>query len=336
MRILVYEYITGGGLNAVDLPHSLAREGDLMLQALLRDLTSVPDAEVWVCRDARLPLRPDGDNVRLLPVHEGCDMLALFDTWMSECDAVWPIAPETGALLESLCTRVQAAGKLLLTSSAEAVRICGDKLRTFELLQQHAIPAVASWPLPGDLPEPNRRWVVKARDGAGCADSAIVATAAEYRSVKSALSDPDNFILQAFTPGKPVSLSGLFKHGEVSLLSYNEQQIAVCGRHFELQGCIVNAPCSDWARYRQLIARVARALPALWGYAGVDLLETPDGPLVLEINPRLTTSYAGLRQALRGNIARQVVDLLHAGLPQTVRHGRPVAVAISQERADGG
>jgi predicted ATP-grasp superfamily ATP-dependent carboligase len=336
MKILIYEHITGGGLNGSPLPHSLAQEGDVMLQALLRDLTVLPGIEVWVCRDARLPLPRHGGNMRVLPVQEGNDMLALFDAWMNECDAVWPVAPETGALLETFCARVQAAGKLLLTSPADAVRICGDKLRTFELLKQHAVPSVAAWPLPDDIPGPNRRWVVKARDGAGCADSTIVGTAAEYRSVKAALINPDNFILQAFTPGKPASLSCLFKHGKASLLSYNEQQIAIRGRYFELHGCIVNASCPDWERYRQLIGRVAQALPALWGYVGLDVLETPDGPLILEINPRLTTSYAGLRQALHGNIAQQVLDLLHAGLPQTVRHGQPVTVAIPQEHVDGG
>jgi predicted ATP-grasp superfamily ATP-dependent carboligase len=335
MRILVYEYITGGGLNGRPLPSSLAQEGDLMLQALLRDLAALPAIEVWVCRDARLPLPRCGETVRVLPVREGEAMDALFDRWMHECDAVWPVAPETGALLEDVCARVHAAGKLLLTSPVEAVRICGDKLRTFERLQQYAIPAVPAMPLPGNLPRPDRRWVVKAKDGADCADTTIIDDAADYRSVKAVLHDADNFILQPFTPGKPASLSCLFKHGEASLLSYNEQQIAVRGRHFELLGCIVNAPCPDWERYRQLAGQVAQALPALWGYAGIDMLETSAGPLVLEINPRLTTSYAGLRQALHANVAQQVVDLLHAGLPPTGRRGQPVTVSIPKDYAHG-
>jgi len=38
MKILVFEYITGGGFNKQDLPDSLAREGRLMLHALLDSL----------------------------------------------------------------------------------------------------------------------------------------------------------------------------------------------------------------------------------------------------------------------------------------------------------
>ena len=35
MKILVFEYITGGGFNKHELPDALANEGRLMLQALL-------------------------------------------------------------------------------------------------------------------------------------------------------------------------------------------------------------------------------------------------------------------------------------------------------------
>lgn len=336
MRIFVYEFITGGGLIGQSLPQSLAQEGDLMLHALLEDLAQLPDIEMSVCRDARLPLPPLGGNIRVLPVSEESGMVECFNAEMRRADAVWPIAPETGALLENLCRRVQAAGKQLLTSPAEAVRIGGDKLRTYELLRQHAIPAVASCRLPGVLPAASSHWVVKARDGAGCADSMIVANNGAYQRVKATLNNPDNFILQPLTSGKPISLSCLFKHGEAALLSYNLQQIAICGAHFELHGCLVNAPCPDWELYRQFAQRVAQALPELWGYAGLDMLETPDGPLVMEINPRLTTSYAGLRQALQSNIAQRILDLPYAGLPPSIQLGRPVQVAIPKEKPHGG
>ncbi|MGR8933444.1 MAG: ATP-grasp domain-containing protein [Gammaproteobacteria bacterium] len=328
MKILLYEFITGGGLNGRNLPFTLAQEGDLMVQALVQDLAQLPAIEVWVCRDARLPLLTSGDNLRVLPVPEGSDIDSFLDEWIQYCDAVWPIAPETGGVLEGLCHRVHAAGKRLPTSPAEAVRLCGDKLRTVERLQQYGIPTVTTYCLSDTLPASNEGWVVKARDGAGCSDSYIVETAHDYQSVKSALKPAANFILQPFIAAKPVSLSCLFKHGRAALLSYNEQQIAIYGRHFELQGCIVNAPCPDWQYYRQFAERVAHTFPALWGYAGLDLLETPDGPLLLEINPRLTTSYAGLSRALQKNIAQYVLNLFHADLPQCIPQGQAVAVTV--------
>lgn len=336
MKLLVYEFITGGGLNSEPLPPSLAQEGDLMLQALLQDLSLLPDIEIFVFRDARLSLPFYGENLHVLPVPEGGNMLELFASWALRCDAVWPIAPETGGILLELCECVQTMGKQLLTSPTTAVRIGGDKLRTFELLQRHGIPAVPTQRLTDRLPARHPRWVVKARDGVGCGDSTIIENDEEYCRVKAALSDPDNFILQPFTLGESASLSCLFKYGEASLLSYNRQQIAVHDACFELLGCIVNAPCSNWERYRQLASRVAEAMPELWGYAGLDLLDTPEGPLLLEINPRLTTSYAGLRQALQRNIAQYVVNLPYAALPPSIQQGQAVTVTIPKENSNGG
>ena len=42
---------------------------------------------------------------------------------------------------------------------------------------------------------------------------------------------------------------------------------------------------------------------------GVDFIETPRGPVVVEVNPRLTASYAGLRESLACNPARRLLDL---------------------------
>ena len=55
-------------------------------------------------------------------------------------------------------------------------------------------------------------------------------------------------------------------------------------------------------------------MPNLWGYAGIDLIEKAEQILVLEINPRLTTSYAGIHEAIGINCARAVLELL-AGNP---------------------
>jgi len=71
--------------------------------------------------------------------------------------------------------------------------------------------------------------------------------------------------------------------------------------------------------YQQIASAVAAAIPGLWGYVGVDLIEGPDGPVVLEINPRLTTSYAGLRDAVGVNPAGLVLDLLKRQIPDIQR-----------------
>ncbi len=41
----------------------------------------------------------------------------------------------------------------------------------------------------------------------------------------------------------------------------------------------------------------------------MDFIETASGPIVIEVNPRLTTSYAGLHRAIGINPAQLVLEL---------------------------
>ena len=52
---------------------------------------------------------------------------------------------------------------------------------------------------------------------------------------------------------------------------------------------------------------IAAAIPGLAGYVGVDFVLTPAGPVVLEVNPRLTSSYCGLSRALGRNVAAEIL-----------------------------
>jgi predicted ATP-grasp superfamily ATP-dependent carboligase len=45
----------------------------------------------------------------------------------------------------------------------------------------------------------------------------------------------------------------------------------------------------------------------LKGYVGVDLVLSKNGPIVIEINPRLTVSYVGLRRVSNLNLARAMI-----------------------------
>jgi tyramine---L-glutamate ligase len=66
--------------------------------------------------------------------------------------------------------------------------------------------------------------------------------------------------------------------------------------------------CRIWPSRAQSLALAAcRSLPGAHGYLGVDLVlgEAASGEedYVIEINPRLTTSYVGLRRLARENLA---------------------------------
>ena len=62
--------------------------------------------------------------------------------------------------------------------------------------------------------------------------------------------------------------------------------------------------------------RTCAALPGLRGYVGVDLVLTDTGPVVIEVNPRLTTAYLGVRAVLDENVAAMALAACEGTLPE--------------------
>jgi hypothetical protein len=81
-------------------------------------------------------------------------------------------------------------------------------------------------------------------------------------------------------------------------------------------------------RARRLALRAVATLGDVCGYVGVDLVlgDDPDGAgdVVIEINPRLTTSYVGLRAATEQNLAVAMLAAIDGRPPALSFAGRAV------------
>lgn len=306
MKVLIFEYITGGGFNKQALPDSLLGEGRLMLAALLENFSRITGVELVVMLDARLAGIIDAPGIATVTISPTQDCNKEFAHLARSCDAIWPIAPEFDGILEGLCQVVGDQNKLLLTSSADAVALTANKYSTYQRLVQHQIASVPTRRLCEARYEPGE-WIVKAIDGAGCADSRLISGRLDFDNISNIRTE--HFIIQPHWQGEKTSLSCLFKNGRGWLICVNLQQFDIIEKCYQLTDIIVNQRQAD-ARYRDLIDRIAGVFPDLWGYAGIDLIETAEQQWVLEINPRLTTSFVGIDRALGINVAEQVLRLL--------------------------
>jgi predicted ATP-grasp superfamily ATP-dependent carboligase len=326
VRIFVYEFVTGGGLAGAPLPHGLAREADLMVRALINDLARIPGVVPLATRDPRLPPLPGCET---LPALAGEDPLDLYSRGLARADAGWPTAPETGGVLERLARRTLDQGKRLLGCRPGAVRLAASKHATAAALRAAGIPAVPTFAAAGDVPALPGPWVVKPDDGAGCDGTVRVA---DWRGARQCLEEaPGRLVAQPWVEGHALSLSLLCADGRGRLLCCNRQHIRVREGRVSLAGIEVNAVADLDRRLGGLARDIAAAIPSLWGYVGVDLVQGEQGTLVLEINPRLTTSYCGLARALGINPAAMVLDLLREQAPLlefAAPCGSPVAIAL--------
>ena len=311
MKILIFEYVNGGGYTNTELPLALAHEGFLMLKAVLNDFIASGDHELVVLLDHRCIELKLPTGITRISVGAQDNVLTVFTREIETCDAVLPIAPETEEILWTLCTAVEKAGKHLLSSSAMAVSKTADKMKTYNVLTHHHIPTVPSHLLdqyPHFYAEEGT--VIKERDGAGCENCFVCNNEDDFERLLVSLHNPHNYVIQPFISGVAMSISALFKEGHGVILCVNHQFITTHeNQRLKLDGCEVNVAV-DKPAFQVIVDQVAHAFPGLWGYVGIDLIKRDEQLFIVEINPRLTSSYVGISDALGINVAGQLLRLL--------------------------
>ena len=226
-------------------------------------------------------------------------------------DRVWVIAPETGGVLAQLQRAVGA--ERWLGCDGAAIALASSKRATLAQAAAHGLTT----PLAFARSPATRRWVVKPDDGAGALATRVHNTYAAARDDVDARRDHGvAAVLEAWVVGEPLSLSLLCGAGRIELLSVNRQQLAVDAvGTLSFAGVQIDALPRTDARVAALRAwaqTLARAVPGLRGYVGVDLVWHPQrGPVLIEINPRVTMAYVGLSAALGHNLAAAVLAAHH-------------------------
>lgn len=336
LKVFVFDYATGATAQHGTPPASLRRQSQMMLHALLGDLGQVPGIALVTLETPAAPGTMDAPRTPWMQAAPGA-FQRRFDACVQAADAVWPLAPEAGGMLERLSRLVLRHQRILLGSQPQALRVAASRLRTARVLARAGIAVVPTYAPGQPRPTTNNAWVVKPDVGADYEDTRIFSTA---DAALAWIADRAGYVLQPFIPGKLGSLSLLCRDGAAQLLGCNEHRIAVRDNQFHLLGTTVNSlPDSDGA-FARLGQNVARALPGLWGHAGIDFVLAEHGITVLAVHARMTPSYAGLHASLGCNPAAMVLDLLASpagnssvGTPRS--SVKPVAVSVDVAAFDG-
>jgi len=361
-RYFVFEFITGGGLLASgEAPAgSLLAEGQAMLAAVARDLACAgrQPITVSVLWDHRLP-PPDWPGVEVCPVASATEAAEQFARLAA--DAAWTvvIAPEFDGQLEHWCQAVNHAGGRWLGGSMDLVRLGADKHATASLLAYWGVPVPTgaavrlgdAWPAVVSLPA-----VLKPRFGAGSIGVQRVATKNVAAAIDAALRASGDDVplengvdrpwrLETFCEGLSTSVSVLAGPAG-SLILPPTQQVLDGESGLQYQGG--RWPLESHLRRRamRLAAQVAESLHrqsiVTLGYYGMDMVlgDATDGSrdVVIELNPRFTTSYVGLRAASNVNlmsvmlhlVASADIDALNAAIGPVLFDGQPLSF-----RSDG-
>ncbi len=301
MRLFVTEFITGGGIANDPLPETLKQEGQLMLQAVLADCSKIQDIELVTTRDARIAI--DIEYVEIHVVENAIDYLQQLTLIASQCDATWVIAPESEGVLDSIVSHLTKQKVTLINCDVESIRISGDKLACAAYLADHGIQTipVLSEQQAHTLQAPV---IIKDRYGAGCEGLARFDTGID---ALQCIDDYSQWVVQPYLEGKHLSVSTLFSKHKAIIIALNEQELNFENNTPKLLACKVNAISLNH-EVATLIDQINDALPGLKGYVGIDLVQVDNIFYVVDINPRLTSSYVGLSDVIENNPAELCIN----------------------------
>jgi predicted ATP-grasp superfamily ATP-dependent carboligase len=320
VKIAVMEWIRGGGLAGVDdseIPPSLVGEGALMMNSLVRLLSSC-GCEVVCCLDGRWGMHGlcNSPNVRYIQITADGPVATPPRQWRDiarECDRVMVIAPEIDDVLHGAVNVLRRDGSELVNCQDPLLSICCDKWQCF-----------LQWSAAGILTPPTQllmelddrwlratareldatfdsRWIVKPRDGAGSEDLMVLQAnsadrlIAAFQKAKEPKGDAtglgtglERYIVQPLIRGAAHSRCVVVDLiGRRHWLPLMTQELAADyryagGQPVEGQGC---ATVEDW---RSLLVSVGQAL------AGEGLCtKTTDG-VQQSISARLWPPVLGL------------------------------------------
>ena len=299
-----------------------------MLTALVADLAAIGAHRIVTTMDPRFPLAapPGVDVVTLSPIQRKRG--TLHNALISSVDAVWLVAPETDGCLERLSAVVERKGIALLGSGSAAIRRASDKAALPRLLNQHGVPHPQTRVI-----DPSRSdWqadlriaacdlgyplIVKPARGAGCEGVSLARDGREVRQAVATVRQSrggGRLLLQRYVRGVAASVSLLADGRRAVALTTNAQYVRG-SRPFMYRGGATPLDHPLARRAREVAIRACEAIPGLRGYVGVDAILTGSEAFVIEVNPRLTTAYLGVRSVLDQNVADMALAACAGRLP---------------------
>lgn len=331
LKLLIYEYISGGGFADTSIPLSILSEGFGMLRTLISDFKAAGYSVATVLDSRLAVLNPPIEADCIVPVSSSREAEAAIQKISESINAAYIIAPESNHVLQSLAERVEQTGVPSLNCRTSAIRRVSDKAIFLDCVKKMGLPTPATIMVSAleDVVEIKQTissklefpLIFKPVDGVGCGGVSVVRNEDQVASAVGKVNSGSlskYFMVQELIHGIAVSVSLISTGNEALPISLNKQDVSLMTPEAvsTYNGGIVpfNSPleCEAFATAE----KVVRSFRGLRGYIGVDLVLTEKEPVVIEVNPRLTTSYVGVRKVVSFNPAQAIINsVLERELP---------------------
>lgn len=334
MNLLIYEHISGGGYTNKKIPASILSEGYGMLRSIISDFKAAGH-QVTTLFDSRLiSFNPNIKADKIVSISSSEELDEKFRKLSVAADAVYVIAPESGQVLEKLVENIESSGGTYLNCQIDAIKRVSNKMTTYEALERRGVKVPETLMLnthekTGNIKRLTKDLgyplVFKPLDGVSCSGLSLVNDEGDIGAALKKVAREslrNHFIVQKLIKGKGASVCVVSSGEKALAVSLNKQLVTLAPPDGEskFHGGVV--PFDHGLEEEALTAaqRVVKSIGGLKGYVGVDMVLAKEGPVVIEVNPRLTTSYIGLRKVAIFNIAQAIIDAVFGRkLPKDVQ-----------------
>jgi len=329
LKVGIFEYVAGGGIKEV-ISDNMLCEGYSMLKSAIEDFQSV-GYEVTTLLDSRLTKLNEHMKAEKIEFVSSQDNTSdVLHKMLKTVDLSLIIAPETGGILSNL-VQIARSNTTSLNSTPESIDLVSNKAKLAEILSRKGFPIPKTYCFKGEdgIKEIERVFknfstplIVKPLDGSGCAKVFLVNETSQLRKAQNLIIEDnpkEHVIIQEFMEGIPVSVSLILNGVNAFPISLNLQKISLntppessC-----YYGGVTPFRHPDESKALNLAKSAVEQFNGLRGYIGVDMVMTSQGPFILEINPRLTVPYIGLKRISKVNLAESIVKASSGKTPPT-------------------
>jgi predicted ATP-grasp superfamily ATP-dependent carboligase len=323
LRLLVYEHFSGGGFADEAIPAGVLSEGFGMLATVISDFKATGH-NVTTTLDSRIArLNPPIAADCVVPVFSSREAQANLQKISEQADVAYVIAPETDGVLSSLVELVEQTGVASLNCSANVIEKVSDKAVFYDLIRRRVLPLPETilFSVADDLDKVKRVFrdrlnfplIIKPSNGVSCCGLSVVRNEDQLAGVVDKIrreSSSEQFLVQELIIGAAASVSLLSTGDDVIAISLNRQEVKLetSEAPSSYRGGWVPFDNPLQAEAFDVAEKLVKAFPGLRGYIGVDFVLKENEAVVVEVNPRLTTSYVGLRRVVNFNPAQAILN----------------------------
>ena len=290
-KILIFEYITGGGLIDKKITHTLTDEANIILGSLIDN----PSITTHFFCDYRNKYKNHKNAILVTSQNKNI----IYDAnLINSYDYFLPICPETDLTFYEYIKKIYNSVKNMNISSLDSLLTTSDKYLLKKICKKNNIPNPDSYVSKSK----NKLYIIK--DRFGCGSSYIELSNQVVKNI------PRDKIIENYIPGKSYSISLYLSNNSYKLISINEQKIRKRKNILKLKALNVNIypPFKDYIFY--FINKILLALPKLRGFIGLDIICNNGNLFLIEINARYTTSMSIIHNCKNKHILDYTKPLL--------------------------